>query len=82
MILRQNIHVNVALVASDRARFLYVFCSRKREVTKPLFISSRLLKFLCVFCLSCVVYIYKTEEELEIERSRKTEKRRVLKLAA
>lgn len=81
MILRQNIHVNVALVVVTESVF-YVFCSRKREVTKPLFIIYRLLKFLCVFCLSCVVYIYKTLEELEIERSRKTEKRRVLKLAA
>jgi hypothetical protein len=81
VILRQNIHVNVALVVVTESVF-YVFCSRKREVTKPLFIIYRLLKFLCVFCLSCVVYIYKTLEELEIERSRKTEKRRVLKLAA
>lgn len=45
MILRQNIHVNVALVA------------RGEGTTTSLFISSRLLKFLCVFCLSCVVYI-------------------------
>ena len=56
MILRQNIHVNVALVVVTESVF-YVFCSRKREVTKPLFIIYRLLKFLCVFCLSCVVYI-------------------------
>ena len=63
MILRQNIHVNVALVVVTESVF-YVFCSRKREVTKPLFIIYRLLKFLCVFCLSCVVYIYKTLEEI------------------
>jgi len=61
----------------------FTHLNRGEGTTTSLFISSILLKFLCVFCLSCVVYIYKTlEEELEIERSRKTEKRRVLKLAA
>ena len=37
---------------------------------------------MCVLSFVCCIYIEDIIEELEIERSRETEKRRVLKLAA
>ena len=61
-------HVNVALVASDRERFLLrLLCTLRRgegTTTSLFIISSRLLKFLCVCFVFRVLYIYKTLEEI------------------
>ena len=61
MILRQTIHALKQLfVVSDRERFLLRLLfteGEEKERQPPFLLVVGFEKFLCVFCLSCVVYI-------------------------
>ena len=68
MILRQNIHAlkRCSCCERQRAFFIRLLCTNgeEKERQPPFLLVVGFEKFLCVFCLSCVVYIYKTLEEI------------------
>ena len=78
MILRQNIHALKQLfVVSDRERFLLrlLFTEGEEKERQPPFLLVVGFWSFCVCFVFRVLYIYKTLEELEIERSRGGEKK-------
>ena len=66
--MRQNIHALKRCSCCERQRAFFTCLlfteGEEKERQPPFLLVVGFEKFLCVFCLSCVVYIYKTLEEI------------------